>query len=148
MFAILALILIIAIPKASYSMKTKYRKPVPIVKTDYKRQQAEIDRATKQAVKEAQQAEKNRQKKEQAEADITFYENQLNQLTGMLSQADNELNELEKQIQIDYLMRSYDRAKVKEKRKTQVVKQIMTLESRVHAIENRLAKAYYITQAV
>ena len=43
-------------------MKSRYRKPVPIVKTDYKRQQTEIDRATKQAVKEAQQAE--RQKKE------------------------------------------------------------------------------------
>ena len=142
MFSIIALILIISI------LKNRRYKPVPIVRTDYKRQKTEIDRATKQAVKEAQQAEKNRQKKEQAEADIIFFENQLNQLTGMLSQADNELTELEKQIQIDYLMRSYDRAKAKEKRKTQVVKQIMTLESKVHTIENRLAKAYYITQAV
>lgn len=148
MFMILLLILIVAIPKASHAMKTKYRKPVPILKTDYKRQQTEIDRATKQAVKEAQQAEKNRQKKEQAQADILFYENQLNQLTGMLSQADNELTELEKKIEIDYLMRSYDRAKVKEKRKTYIIRQIMTLENRVHAVENKLAKAYYITQAV
>lgn len=142
MFSILALILIISI------LKNRRYKPAPIVRTDYKRQKTEIDRATKQSIKEAQQAEKNRQKKEQAEADIIFFENQLNQLTDMLSQADNELTELEKQIQIDYLMRSYDRAKAKEKRKTQVIRQIMTLENRVHAVENRLAKAYYITQAV
>ena len=65
----------------------------------------------------------------------------------MLSAADNELNELEKQIQIDRLMRSYDNANKKEKRKTQIVNHIMSLENRVHAIETKLAKAYYITQA-
>lgn len=120
---------------------------MPIVRTDYKRQQTEIDRATKQSEKEAQQAEKNRQKKEQAEADKAFFENQLDKLTDMLSTADKELSDIEKQIQIDYLTRSYDRAKAKEKRKAQIIRQIMTLENRVHAIENRLAKANYIIKS-
>ena len=147
MFAILALILIIAIPKASYSMKSRYRKPVPITKTDYKRQQTEIEKALKQAEKQAQQAEKNRQKKEQAQADIIFYENQLNQLTSMLNAADNELFELDKQIQIDYLMRSYDRIAKREKQKAHIIRQIMTLENKVHVTENRLAKANYIIKS-
>lgn len=141
MFSILALILIISI------LKNRRYKPVPIVRTDYKRQQTEIDRATKQSEKEAQQAEKNRQKKEQAEADKAFFENQLDKLTDMLSTADKELSDIEKQIQIDYLTRSYDRAKAKEKRKAQIIRQIMTLENRVHAIENRLAKANYIIKS-
>lgn len=113
-----------------------------------KQSQVDTEKIRKQHEKEIQQAEKARQKKEQAQADIVFFESQLNQLTSMLSQADNELSEIEKQIEIDYLMRSYDNASKKEKRKTQVIKQIMSLESRIHAIEARLAKANYIIQAV
>ena len=117
-------------------------KPIP------KQSQIDTEKVRKQHEKEIQQAEKARQKKEQAYADIEFYQTQLDKTIEMLSAADNELNELEKQIQIDRLMRSYDKASKREKQKTQVENRIMSLENKVHAIETKLAKAYYITQAV
>lgn len=117
-------------------------KPIP------KQTEINLEKAIRQQEKANQQAEKARQKKEQAHADIEFYQMQLDKTIEMLSAADNELNELEKQIQIDRLMRSYDKASKREKQKTQVENRIISLENKVHAIETKLAKAYYITQAV
>lgn len=109
-------------------------------------------KATKQAEKEQikaiQQTEKQHQKRQQAEADILFYQKQLDTITGMLSNADNELSEIEKQININKLMRSYDKIRKEEKRKTQVLNRIMVLENKVHTIETKIAKSEYILQAV
>lgn len=124
------------------SNRIRYEKPVP------KQTENNIEKAIRQQEKENLKSEKARQKTEQAYADIEFYQTQLDKTIEMLSVADNELNELEKQIQIDRLMRSYDKASKREKQKTQVENRIMSLENKVHAIETKLAKAYYITQAV
>lgn len=117
-------------------------KPIP------KQTEINLEKALKQQEKENLKSEKARQKTEQAYADIEFYQTQLNKTIEMLTQADNELSEIEKQIEIDYRMRSYDKASKREKQKTQVENRIMSLENKVHAIETKLAKAYYITQAV
>ena len=95
-----------------------------------------------------QQAEKNRQKQEQAAADKQFLESQLDKYTEMLSKADKELSDIESQIKIDYAMRSYAKAAAKEKRKEQIIKHIISLENKVHTAETRLAKANYILRAV
>lgn len=165
-YIISSIILLWILYKVNKTLNQRENKPVYISGKDYKKQQAEIEKAEKQkekeiqqakkqkekeiqqAEKERQQAEKNRQRKEQAEADIIFLESQLTQLNDMLYQADKELSEIERQIKIDYAMRSYAKAAKREKQKPQIVKRIMTLESRVHAAEMRLAKARYIKQAI
>ena len=164
-YIISSIILIWFLYKVNKTLNHRENKPVYISGKDYKKQQAEIEKAERQkekeiqqakkqqekemqqAKKEKQQAEKNRQRKEQAEADIVFIQNQLNQLTKMLAQADKELSEIEIEIKKDYALRSYNKAAKREKQKPQILKRIMTLESRVHAAETRLAKARYITQA-
>ena len=145
MFIILLLIFVIAIPKASNSLKTKYnKKPLSMSEKELKRIQATEEKAIKQAEKEKQQIEKTKQKKQQAEADIIFIENQLNQLNKMLIQADKELSEIETEIRKCYALRSYDKISKLEKQKPLIVKRIMALENRVHTAEARLAKANYI----
>lgn len=148
MFIILLLIFVIAIPKASNSLKIKYnKKPVPITEKELNRIRIAEEKAIKQAEKEKQQIEKTKQKKQQAEADILFIENQLNQLNKMLIQADKELSEIETEIRKCYALRSYDKISKLEKQKPLIVKRIMTLENRVHTAEARLAKANYIIKA-
>lgn len=121
---------------------------IPKEKPVEKSSQISIEKAIKQQEKEMQQAEKNRQKQEQAEADKLFLESQLDRYNEMLTKADKELSDIESQIKIDYAMRSYAKAAAKEKRKEQIIKHIITLENKVHAIETRLAKANYILRAV
>ena len=122
--------------------RTPKEKPVE------KSNQISIEKALKQQEKEMQQAEKNRQKQEQAAADKQFLENQLDKYTEMLSKADKELSDIESQIKIDYAMRSYAKAAAKEKRKEQIIKHIISLETKVHTAETKLAKANYILRAV
>ena len=164
-YIISSIILIWILYKANQAINRRQYIPAAVSEKDYKKQQAEIEKAERQkekeiqqakkqqekemlqAKKEQQQAEKTRQKKEQAEADIVFTENQLNQLTEMLAQADKELSEIETEIKKCYALRSYNKISKLEKQKPQIIKRIMALESRVHAAETRLAKARYITQA-
>ena len=134
-----------AIEKRFYKpVKNRIQKEKPVEKSN----QISIEKAIKQKEKEMQQAEKNRQKQEQAEADKQFLESQLDKYTEMLNKADKELSEIEQQINIDYLMRSYDKAAKKEKRKEQIIKHIITLENKVHTAETKLAKTNYILRAV
>lgn len=121
---------------------------IPKEKPVEKSNQISIEKALKQQEKEMQQAEKNRQKQEQAAADKQFLESQLDKYTEMLSKADEELSNIESQIKIDYAMRSYAKAAAKEKRKEQIIKHIISLETKVHTAETRLAKANYILRAV
>ena len=111
-------------------------KPDPVIKSE-----------SKQEIKLAQQSEKQLQKRQQAQADIIFYQLQLNRVIEMLTKLDEELNQIEEQIKINLAMRSYDKNRKEEKRKTQVIKQIMVLENKIHTIESKLAKANYILQA-
>ena len=148
MAIILLLILVIAIPKASNSLKVKYnKKPLPMSEKELNRIRIAEEKASKQAEKERQQAQKTEQKKQQAEADKIFIENQLNQLNNMLIQADKELSEIETEIRKCYALRSYNKISKLEKQKPLIVKRIMTLENRVHTAEARLAKANYIIKA-
>lgn len=134
-----------AIRKRFYKpVKNRIPKEKPVEKSN----QISIEKALKQQEKEMQQAEKNRQKQEQAAADKQFLESQLDKYTEMLSKADKELSDIESQIKIDYAMRSYAKAAAKEKRKEQIIKHIISLESKVHTAETRLAKANYILRAV
>lgn len=117
-----------------------------------KNRNIETIKATKQAekaqIKAIEQNEKQRQKQEQAQADILFYQSQLDKITEMLFNSDNELQEIESQIKINNAMRSYDKNKKEIKRKEQVIKKIITLENKVHTIESKIAKSQYILQAV
>ena len=117
-----------------------------------KNRNIETSKATKQAekaqIKAIEQNEKQRQKQEQAQADILFYQSQLDKITEMLFNSDNELQEIESQIKINNAMRSYDKNKKEIKRKEQVIKKIITLENKVHTIESKIAKSQYILQAV
>lgn len=151
MYILALLIEIVAIYAAvKYRKQNRKRKSnrIPKEKTVVTQTKADTEKAQKQKEKEMQQAEKIRQKKEQAEADKQFLESQLNRYTEMLSKADTELLEIENQIKIDYFMRSYDKAAKKEKQKEQIIKRIISLETKVHTAETRLAKANYIIQAV
>ena len=133
-----------AIQKRFYKPKInriQSEKPIP------KQTETNIEKALKQQEKAMQQAEKNRQKQEQAEADKQFLESQLNRYNDMLSKADTELSDIERQIKIDYAQRLYAKAATKEKRKEQIIKHIISLENKVHTAETKLAKVNYILRA-
>lgn len=151
MYILALLIEIIAIYAAiKYARQNRKQKSIriPKEKTVVIQTKTDTEKALKQQEKEMQQAEKNRQKQEQAQADILFYQSQLDKITEMLFNSDNELQEIENQIKINNAMRSYDKNKKEIKRKEQVVKKIITLENKVHTIESKIAKSQYILQAV
>lgn len=148
MFIILLLIFIIAVPKASNSLKIKYnKKPVPITERELNRIRIEKEKAIKQAEKERQQAQKTEQRKQQAESDIMFYQSQYDILYQLARQIETDIQETEKQIEIDKLTHSYDRAKVRENRLYQLTKKQVAIESQLYIMQNRINKAKHIIKA-
>lgn len=151
MHAIISLLVLFwAISKASNALKYQNVKRIQsaetcykIRNTDYERQRKQALQAAKQREKELLQAEKRRQQKEQAQADKAFLIQQLDLLSDMLIQADEELNRINQAINIDIATRSYDKEIKDRKRKEQVVKKIMVLETRQHTLESKLAKCQY-----
>lgn len=134
--AFIIFVLSIASIILNHKEKLKKSRPDPVIKSE-----------TKQETKEKEHLEKQQHKRQQAEADKIFYENQLNRVMEMLINLDDELTGINEQIRINLAMRSYDKNKKEEKRKTQVIKQIMVLENKIHTIESKLAKANYILQS-
>ena len=148
MFIILLLIFVIAIPKASNSLKTKYnRKPVPITERELNRIRIAEEKAIKQAEKEKQQAQKTEQRKQQAESDIMFYQSQYEVLYQLARQVESDIQEIEKQIEIDKLTHSYDRVKTKENRLYQLTKKQVAIENQLYIMQNRINKAKHIIKA-
>lgn len=148
MFIILLLIFVIAIPKASNSLKTKYnKKPLPISEKELNRIRIAEEKASKQAEKEKQQAEKTKQKKQQAESDIMFYQGQYEILYQLARQIESDIQEIEKQIAIDKLMHSYDRVKAKENKLYQLTKKQVSIESQLYSMQSRINKAKHIIKA-
>ena len=126
------------------------RKPVNqavILRAQEKRRQEAI-RAAKARERQIAAEEKNRQRREQAEADRAFYLLQLERVSEMLNVADAELAKIERQIEIDAATRSYDSEMRDSKKREAILKRIMQYENRIHSLESRLAKANYILQEV
>lgn len=148
MLLILLLILVIAIPKASNSLKTKYnKKPVQISEKELNRIRIAEEKAIKQAEKERKQAEENRRKKNQAENDVIFYQSQYEILYQLARQIETDIQETEKQIEIDKLTHSYDKAKTKENRLYQLTKKQVAIENQLYIMQNRINKAKHIIKA-
>ena len=145
---------VFAVPKASQALKRQNAGRIhsaeacyKIRNSDYERQRKQALQAAKQKEKEIIQAEKKRQQKEQAQADKIFLIQQLDLLSEMLIQTDEELNHINQSIEIDIAIHSYDKEIKDRKRKEQIIKKLMVLENRQHALENKLAKANYIIQS-
>lgn len=148
MFIILLLIFVIAIPKASNSLKIKYnKKPAPITEKELNRIRIAEEKASKQAEKERQQAQKAKQRKQQAESDIMFYQSQYDILYQLARQIETDIQETEKQIEIDKLTHSYDRAKTKENKLYQLTKKQVAIENQLYIMQNRINKAKHIIKA-
>lgn len=152
--AILFIVLIWAISKASQSLKKPKVKRIQSAETCYRQRQQDFEKRRKEAIKAAKerereiiQAEKARQKREQAEADKIFLMQQLEIVSDMLLSVDEELNRINQSINIDIALRSYDKEIRDRKRKEQIVKKLLTLETRQHSLESKLAKTNYIIQA-
>ena len=148
------IILIYCIYKASQAMKKPKVKRIQSAEICYKQRSIDYEKSRKEAIwqakereKELIQAEKARQKKEQAEADKIFLMQQLEIVSDMLLSVDEELNQINQAINIDIALRSYDKEIKDRKRKEQIVKKLLTLETRQHALETKLVKAEYIIQA-
>ena len=114
-------------------------------------QRREEEKALKQAEKEYQQkikieaqAEKTRQRKEQAEADTLFYQNQLDTIISLLANVEDKINSVNWNIEIDKRTRSLDAMQKHLRQKEQLVKKQMQYENRVHTLESKIAKCYYI----
>lgn len=148
MFIILLLIFVIAIPKASNSLKIKYnKKPLPMSEKELNRIRIEKEKAIKQAEKERQQAQKAEQRKQQAESDIMFYQTQYEVLYQLARQVESDIQETEKQIEIDKLTHSYDRVKTKENKLYQLTKKQVAIENQLYIMQNRINKAKHIIKA-
>lgn len=148
MFIILLLIFVIAVPKASNSLKNKCnKKPAPITEKELNRIRIAEEKASKQAEKEKQQAQKAEQRKQQAESDIMFYQSQYDILYQLARQIETDIQETEKQIAIDKLMHSYDKAKTKENKLYQLTKKQVAIENQLYIMQNRINKAKHIIKA-
>lgn len=97
-----------------------------------------------QQQKEAEKEEKQRQKREEAEADILFLRSQLETAGDLLIEADNQLQAIEKQIEIDKALRSYDSEKKHRKQKEAVQRKLIAAENRYYSLEKKAARALYI----
>lgn len=106
--------------------------------------QAFTEKAKKKAEKEFLKAEKARQQKEQAEADKLFIIHLLDETSDLLNVADTELEQITKQIQIDQALKSIDSLKKHERKKELLQKKVLSYESKIHALESKLAKVNYI----
>ena len=148
------IILIYCIHKASQAMKKPKVKRIQSAEICYKQRNIDYEKSRKEAIwqakereKELIQAEKARQKKEQAKADKIFLMQQLETISDMILSVDEELNQINQSINIDIALRSYDKEIKDRKRKEQIVKKLLTLETRQHTLETKLAKANYTIQA-
>ena len=106
----------------------------------------ERQRREKALAKEREQREKARQKREQAEADLLFIRQQLETAGDMLLTAQEAVNGINAQNEIDRNLRSYDSEKKHRKQLEQAQKKLLTAENRLHALESKAAKCYYIIQ--
>ena len=148
MLLILLLILVITIPKASNSLKIKYnKKPAPITEKELNRIRIAEEKVIKQAEKERKQAEENRRKKNQAENDVIFYQSQYDILYQLARQIESDIQETEKQIEIDKLTHSYDKAKTKENKLYQLTKKQVSIESQLYSMQCKINKAKHIIKA-
>ena len=105
------------------------------------------EKAIKQAEKERKQAEENQRKKNQAENDIIFYQSQYDILYQLARQIETDIQETEKQIEIDKLTHSYDRVKTKENKLYQLTKKQVSIESQLYSMQCRINKAKHIIKA-
>lgn len=120
------------------------RQPQRFSQAEISQNQTTTEKAKKKAEKEFLKAEKARQQKEQAEADKLFIIHLLDETSDLLNVADTELKQITKQIQIDQALKSIDSLKKHQKKKEMIQKKVLSYESKIHALESKLAKVNYI----
>jgi len=148
------IILIYCIHKASQAMKKPKAKRIQSAEICYKQRNIDYEKSRKEAIRQAKerekeliQAEKQRQKKEQAQAYKVFLMQQLEIINDIINEYDDELSKINKAIKHDIDGQYYDSEIRHRKQKEQIVKKIMSAESKIHILETRLAKANYIIKA-
>ena len=128
-------------------IQTAKRKEAERIAREKEKTIKQYERLAKQAEKERQQAQKAEQRKQQAESDIMFYQTQYEVLYQLARQVESDIQEIEKQIEIDKLTHSYDRAKTKENRLYQLTKKQVSIESQLYSMQSRINKAKHIIKA-
>ena len=158
---IIFIIVKLAIAAVCKPKQTRQKIPVKTIKAtayqpdpQYRQLQAEIklrqqqrkeeEKAWKQAEKQAAQAEKKRQQKEQAAADTLFYQSQLETIVDLLTDVEGKINAANWNIEIDKRTRSLDKMQFHQRQKESLVKKQMQYETKIHSLESKLAKCYYI----
>ena len=126
---------------------TKQNKTPAVSEKELNRIRIAEDKAIKQAEKEKKQAEENQRKKNQAENDIIFYQSQYDILYQLARQIETDIQETEKQIEIDKLTHSYDRVKTKENKLYQLTKKQVSIENQLYSMQCRINKAKHIIKA-
>ena len=126
---------------------TKQYKTPAVSEKELNRIRIAEEKAIKQAEKEKKQAEENRRKKNQAENDVIFYQSQYDILYQLARQIETDIQETEKQIEIDKLTHSYDRVKTKENKIYQLTKKQVSIESQLYSMQCRINKAKHIIKA-
>ena len=154
MFLLLVLIFVVSLPKAAGSMRRRQaeisitklaamdaRTPPAVPETRISKEQA---RKLKAAAKAAEQAEKQRQKIEQAQADKEFLIKQIDRVVEILTALDTESARIDRKIQDDIDGRYYDAETRHRKQKETIARKIIAAENKLHALETKLAKVNYI----
>lgn len=111
---------------------------------EQERQWKQAERNRIQKEKAAAQAEKLRQRKEQAAADEVFYQSQLNTVIELLTDVEKAINHLDFEIDTDKKTRSLDRMQFHQRQKEGLIKKQMQYENKIHVLESKIAKCYYI----
>lgn len=145
MISLIVLLIAIRIAIKVYKPKQNTQHKTPAVsEKELNRIRIAEDKAIKQAEKERKQADENRRKKNQAENDVIFYQSQYDILYQLARQIETDIQETEKQIEIDKLMHSYDKAKTKENKLYQLTKKQVSIENQLYSMQCRINKAKHI----
>ena len=130
--------------EALYRLQEAQRKREAQERKEAEARKRQYIKDLQQQQKEAKKEEKQRQKMEEAEADILFLQSQLEMAGDLLIEADNQLQAIEKQIEIDKALKSYDSEKKHRKQKEAVQRKLIAAENRYYSLEKKVARARYI----
>lgn len=130
--------------EALYRLQEAQRKREAQERKEAEARKRQYIKDLQQKQKEAEKEEKQRQKREEAEADMLFLQSQLETAGDLLIEADNQLQAIEKQIEIDKALRSYDSEKKHRKQKEAVQRKLIAAENRYYSLEKKAARARYI----
>ena len=112
------------------------------------RQEKEIARENAREERYQEKRAKQKAKITQAEADLDFLIRQQDQICELLYINDEEIESITERIRIDKATRSYDSEKRDHRQKEILLKKRISLESKLHTVEKRIAAAQYTIDGV